>query len=142
MPEEEGKKYRVEDEIENFFKEYQDTFNVPTKKACFLVGVLVNYLLYVQRDERNVKQGREPFRSKLYGLRLDEEKIKKVFREAVNKLTEYGRTYPSLERIASKYLCESGKWELSKDEISYYFMLGLTLGDIFKGQKENMEGGE
>jgi len=109
-----------------------------------MVGVLVNYLLYVQREERGVEWGEEPFRSKLYGLILDETKIKKIFEKAVGKLAEYRRSYPSLEKITGKYLSEAGKeWKLSKDEISYYFTLGLALGSIFtvKEKKDKEKGG-
>lgn len=127
----------IEDNIEKFFNERKDTFSRSSEKAIFLVGVLVNYLLYVQRDERGVKWGEEPFRSKLHGLLLDETKIKKLFEKAVGKLGEYRRSYPTLEKIVGKYLSEAGKeWKLSKDEISYYFTLGLTLGSIFKVKKE------
>lgn len=132
----------IETNIERFFDERKDTFSQPSEKAIFLVGVLVNYLLYVQRDERGVKWGEEPFRSKLYGLFLDEQKIKKLFEKTVGKLGEYRRSYPTLEKIVAKYLSEAGKeWKMSKDEISYYFTLGFTLGSIFKVKKEDIEKG-
>jgi len=134
----------VEKMVEKFFDEHRDTFTSAEEKAAFMVGVLVNYLLYVQRDERDVGWGEEPFRSRLYGLMLDETKVKKIFDKAVGKLTEYKRSYPTLEKITGKYLSESGKeWKLSKDEISYYFTLGLTLGSIFtfKAKEDNEKGG-
>jgi len=130
--------------VEKFFDEHSNTFTSAGEKAAFMVGVLVNYLLYVQRDERDVGWGEEPFRSRLYGLMLDETKVKKIFDKAVGKLTEYKRSYPTLEKITGKYLSESGKeWKLSKDEISYYFTLGLTLGSIFtfKAKEDNEKGG-
>lgn len=132
----------IEVNIEKFFNERKDAFVQTSEKAIFLVGVLINYLLYVQRDERRVKWGEEPFRSKLYGLFLDETKIKKLFEKAVGKLSEYKRTYPALEKIVAKYLSESGKtWKMSKEEISYYFTLGLILGSMFKVKKEENERG-
>jgi len=134
----------IEKMINQFFNERVDTFSSTEEKAAFMVGVLVNYLLYVQRDERNVELGKEPFRSKLYGLVLDEIKVKKIFGNAVSKLAEYRRSYPMLEKITGKYLSEAGKeWKSSKDEISYYFTLGLTLGSIFtvKEKKDNDKGG-
>lgn len=134
----------IEDRIAKFFEEYKDTFTQPPEKAIFLVGVLVNYLLYVQRDVRGLKWGEEPFRSKLHGLFLDENKIKKLFEKAVGKLGEYKMSYPTLEKIVGKYLSEAGKdWKMSKDEISYYFTLGLTLGSIFTVKKgDNEKGGD
>ena len=122
--------------IEDFF----NSFNIkhPAKKASFMIGNLVNFLLYVQRKERNASYGDEPFRSKLYGLMLDELKIKKIFSQAVQKLNEY-KTTSKLEEMASKYLLTSeGKWDISRDEISYYFTLGLCMGNILKeGGVEN-----
>jgi len=129
----------VEKIVEKFFEDRTDTFTRPEEKAIFMVGALVNYLLYVQRDERGIKWGEEPFRSKLYGLILDEAKIKKIFGKAVGKLAEYRRSYPTLEKIAGKYLSEAGtEWKLSKDEISYYFTLGLTLGGIFRVKEKKI----
>jgi len=144
MEEETIIKEDVEKMVERFFGEHSDTFTSAEEKAAFMVGVLANYILYVQRDERGVGWGEEPFRSKLYGLMLDETKVKKIFEKAVGKLAEYRRTYPTLEKITGKYLSEAGKeWKLSKDEISYYFTLGLTLGSIFtvKAKEDNEEGG-
>ncbi|MGC9123492.1 MAG: TIGR02556 family CRISPR-associated protein [Thermoplasmata archaeon] len=126
------------DPIEEFFDTKQKAFPNIQSKASFLVGALVNYLLWVQRSERDLDYGEEPFRSKLYGLNIDESKIKKIYREAVEKLAEYGRS-TILQEYTAKYLCDAGySWNLSKDEISYYFSLGLALGHILY-KKENLE---
>ncbi len=123
--------------IEEFFEAKSKAFPNVQSKASFLVGVLVNYLLWVQRSERDLDYGQEPFRSKLYGLNIDESKIKKIYKEAVEKLVEYGRS-SILQHYAGQYLLEAGNiWNLSKDEISYYFSLGLALGNILY-KKENM----
>lgn len=131
-----------EEKIDNFFKEYN--FDDPGKKAAFSVGMLVDYLLWVQRTEKRSEFGQEPFWGKLHGLVLDERKIKNIFREAIAKLRQYRKAFPSLEKTAGKYLAEvEGKWKLSKDEISYYFALGMTLRNIFSFEKdEKSNGGE
>jgi len=110
----------------------------PAKKASFLVGRLINYLFYIQRKERNLNYGEEPFRSRLYSLMLDEKKLKRIFSQAVQKLNEYKKSTP-LEKEVSKTLFEAeGKWDISKDEISYYFTLGLCLGEsIVEKEEEN-----
>lgn len=135
---------KFEEKIDNFFKEYG--FDDPAKKAAFSVGMLIDYLLWVQRTrtERKREFGQEPFWSKLHGLVLDERKMKNIFREAINKLRDYRKTFPSLEKTAGKYLAEAeGKWKLSQEEISYYFALGMTLRNIFSFEKnEKSNGGE
>ncbi|HEC76333.1 MAG TPA: TIGR02556 family CRISPR-associated protein [Thermoplasmatales archaeon] len=133
---------KFEEKIDNFFKEY--CFDDPAKKAAFSVGMLVDYLLWVQRTEKKSEFGQEPFWSKLHGLVLDERKMKNIFREAIAKLRQYRKTFPSLEKIAGKYLAEAeGKWKLSQEEISYYFALGMTLRNIFSFEKnEKSNGGE
>lgn len=118
------------EEMENFFKNYINAFDTPVKKATFLAGVLTRFLLDVQYANRQSS----PFRSKLYGLKLDEQRVKKLFPEIIEKLREYRIAYPWLEGLVSKYLVETEEngWNLSKDGISYYFTLGINLGGIFK----------
>ncbi|MDI6861481.1 MAG: TIGR02556 family CRISPR-associated protein [Caldisericia bacterium] len=120
---------KFEERIENFFKEYQ--FDTPSK-AAFSVGMLVGYLLGVQRKERKTKFGEEPFWDKLHGLMMDERRIKNIFTEAINKLRQYKVGFEELEEIAAKFLVKAGnKWNIPKDEISYYFALGITLNEMF-----------
>ncbi len=132
-------------EIEKFFEERKKAFPNIQSKASFLVGALVNYVLWIQRDQRDLKYGDEPFRSKLYGLNIDEKKLKKIFTEAVEKLSEY-KNSPKIQTDAANYLSYAGEgWDLSKDEISYYFSLGLVMGSILtmnkkdRGEKDGCE---
>jgi len=142
---EEGKaveKIEVENfdsKVERFFREHG--FTGAAKKAAFSVGMLVDYLLWVQRDERGIKDfGKEPFWSNLYGLVLDEKKIKGLFPKAISKLRQYGKGKPTLEAVVSKYLAEAEQnWDISNDEASYYFALGMTLGRLFSKDKEKEE---
>lgn len=119
----------LDEKIERIFKEFPDFFNEPAKKAVFLQGLLTESLLYTQRTERNVDRGSEPFRNKLRGLKLDEQLVKRLLPEIQNKLEEYGKNYYSkLEEHISKYMIESGNdWKMSKDEISFYYVLGMDL---------------
>jgi len=116
--------------IQDFIKEYETAFDMPDKKAAFLLGVLTKFLLDVQYANREST----PFRSKLSGLRLDEERLKKLFPEIVEKFEEYNVGYPSLQAYVSKALveAENNGWSIPKDTISYYFALGLNIGGIFK----------
>jgi len=122
------------EKIKKFLNEYPEAFDAPDKKAVFLEGVLAKFLLDVQYANRKST----PFRTKLHGLKLDAIKIKKLLPEIVEKLREYKAGYPWLEELTSKHLVEADNngWNLSKDEISYYFALGLNLGGIFKEKEE------
>lgn len=118
------------EEMEKFFADFANAFNASDKKAVFLMGVLAKFLLDVQFASRDST----PFRSRLYGLKLDGKRIKKIFPEILEKLSEYKTGYPWLVELISRYLVETENngWSLSKDEISYYFALGLNLGKFFK----------
>lgn len=128
----EAKHLRIE-KLESFFEEFERAFNTPEKRVVFLEGVLARFLLDVQYKQRKST----PFRSKFKGLKLDKMDIKRLFPEIIEKLREYNVAYPELEKEVSRYFIETENegWKLSKDDISYYFALGLNLGKIFK-QKE------
>ena len=125
----------LESKVKQFFEEYG--FHNPAKRAAFSVGMLVDYLLWVQRSERGSGYGEEPFWSNLYGLILDEKKIKGLFPKALSKLRQYRKGYSALETVVSKYLAEAEQdWNISNDETSYYFALGMTLRRLFSKNKE------
>ena len=125
----------IDKKIKSFFDQFSDFFSSNVKKAIFLEGVLAQYLLNIQYQERKAT----PFRIKLKGLKLDEKQIKKLLPEIQNKLEEYGKNYyRELEAIISDYFVLSGNsWTISNDEISFYFVLGMNLSNLFKKEKEN-----
>lgn len=117
------------------FDSFPDFFSNDIKKAVFLEGVIAQKLLNIQYTDR----GATPFRSKLQGLKLDEKLIKRLFPEIQNKLTEYGKNYyRDLEEKISIHMVKAGDgWKMPKDEISYYFVLGMNLTNLFKREKED-----
>lgn len=121
----------------NFFDEHSETFDSDIKRAIFLEGIFVQKLLNIQGRE----SGSSPFYARLNGLKMNEKIIKRVFVEAVNKLNEYkkGHWYKGLEKLISEYFTSSNFNEISKDEMSYYFVLGLNLADKFKKQEIETE---
>ena len=121
--------------VENFFSEFSRAFDTPDKKAVFLEGILVSFLLDIQYAKRKDT----PFRKKLHGLKLNRRFIKRLFPEIIEKLRQYDAGYPWLETLISKYLIEADEngWIISDDEISYYFALGLNFGRVFKGGEQN-----
>lgn len=127
-------------EVENFFEDFSGALNSKAKKAVFLEGVLTRFLLDIQSGKR----GSTPFRSKLRSLRLDKSKVKSLFPEITEKLRQYEAPYYTwLEELISEHFiaADNEGWDISRDEISYYFALGLNLGRAFKNKEEN-EGGE
>lgn len=128
-------KSEIKEKIEKFFQRFPDFLNSNIKKAIFLEGVLTQFLLNIQYRERKAT----PFRVKLKGLKLDEDQIRKLLPEIQNKLEEYGKNYyRDLEAIIAYYFVSSGNnWNITNDEISFYFVLGMNLSDLFKKEKEN-----
>ena len=139
LPKEIGGEIKIK--IESFFDKFYNFFDSNIKKAIFLEGVLTQKLLNIQRlpEVSNAQPGKEPFRSRLKGLKLNEKQIRKLLPEIQNKLEEYGKNYyRDLESIISNYFVLSGNnWRLTNDEISFYFTLGMNLSNLFKKEKEN-----
>ena len=126
--------------IKKFFEEFEQTFDEPAKKAAFLEGVLTRFLL----DWQYANRGSTPFKAKLYSLNLDEQRLKKLLVDLESKLMEYDLQYSWLKELIARYLIEAGNnWKLPKEEISYYFVLGLSLGRLFKPEntEEQISGG-
>jgi len=141
LPKEIGGEMKEKTEV--FFDKFSDFFDSNIKKAIFLEGALAQKLLNIQRlpEVSNAQAGKEPFRSRLKGLKLDEKQIRKLLPEIQNKLEEYGKNYNyyrDLESIISNYFVSSGNdWNVSNDEISFYFVLGMNLSNLFKKEKNN-----
>jgi CRISPR-associated protein Csh1 len=112
--------------------------NTPAKKATFLTGVLTQRLLNIQW----LKRGSKPFFKELKGLRLKEKDIKGLFPKIINKLEEYDKNYRAeLAQEAAAQFAEAGdNWDLTIDEISFIFSLGMTLANrINKKEDDNAD---
>ncbi len=128
------------EKVEQFFAEFPEFFNDDAKCAVFLEGVLAQFLLNIQYRDK----GSQPFRARLKGLKMDKSLVVKLLPEIQNKLEEYGKNYyRELEEKIAEYFVRAGeKWNLSNDEISFYFTLGMNLNKYFKSNKEENDGGE
>ena len=114
-------------------KDVLDMINAPDKRACFLLGVLTKKLTNIQYNEIDST----PFIKKLWELNLTYERIQKVYTMSINKLREYDKAYPLIEEeITLNLLKSEDNWKLNKDEISYYFVLGFTIGTKINLKKE------
>lgn len=117
-----------------FFESNKEVFDGSGKKAAFLTGVLANKLMNIQFKEKKSK----PFYSRLNGLKLDEKLLRRVYVEAINKLNEYDKNYyVVLEELIGEYMIRP--IDLTDDEISFYFTLGLSLSNKFKFENKESE---
>jgi len=123
------------EKINKFFVEFSNAFDTPEKRAAFLEGVVTNLFMGIQAG----KKGSTPFRKKLSGLRLDENKLRRLFSELDDKFAVYDRenAYREIRKLTAQHLVEAENhgWKISKNEISYFFALGLNLGKIFKTER-------
>jgi len=120
--------------VKMFLEAHGGFFNSAEKRACFLVGVLAQKLLNIQRRDK----GATPFRGKLQGLRLDKHLVKRLSWEAQNKLEEYGENYyRKLENLIAQYMIAAKEeWKCTNNEISFYFTMGMNMASLFKSKKE------
>lgn len=122
--------------MENKNLNLDEMLDSPSKKSSFLVGVLVKKLMNIQYMELESS----PFYNKLYGLEIDEKKLRNIYRKAYDKLRQYGRGYGKLEEKISENLAMCvNKWNLNKDETSYFFLLGMTLYKLYDNEKKEGE---
>jgi CRISPR-associated protein Csh1 len=121
--------------VEEIFKKFPAFFDTSAKCAIYLEGVLCQKLLNIQYSEREAT----PFRTKLQGLKLDQKKVQTLLPDIQNKLEEYKKNYyRDLEQLIAALTRDSGKdWNLSKDEISFFFVLGMNLADEFTFEKQH-----
>ena len=124
----------LEERVEAFFDRQRTFFSNDAKKAVFLEGALTQFLLNIQWDEK----GDTPFRTKLHGLKLNENLVKRLLPEVQNKLEEYGKNYyKELESLIAQYFVLAGDdWKIGEDELSFYFVLGMDMSKLFKNPEK------
>jgi CRISPR-associated protein Csh1 len=122
----------------------QGLLSTPLKRAVFFSGVLAKRFLKYQHRVR----GSAPFWKKLQGLRLSPEKITQLLPQIRVKYNAYDkegkiRLGTKLERLVSEMWADAGATEdLSNNESSFLFTIGLNLGEFFKPVKRDDSEGE
>ncbi|MBD3372163.1 MAG: hypothetical protein GF403_05540, partial [Candidatus Coatesbacteria bacterium] len=103
-------------------------------QAVFLTGALTRLFMYKQWKER----GATPFWGKLHSLRLTVDKVRDLLRPIRDKYQAYGFDTPTdFESLVSTKWLEVGPGdELSVDEASLLFTLGLNLGSYFFSKRD------
>jgi len=129
-------KEQLEGKTEFFFDNFKDFFSTDIHCSIFLIGVLSQLLLNIQKNKRDAT----PFRSKLKGLKMDGRDITALVPEMIDKLEQYDSNYyVSLENLIAKYLLSAGnfrRWNLSVDEMNFVFVLGMSLSKYLKIKSE------
>ncbi|MGI6198696.1 MAG: TIGR02556 family CRISPR-associated protein [Candidatus Cloacimonadaceae bacterium] len=127
------KEVSVNAHYEEFFTEHQDFFDTNAKKSVFMTGVMTQHLLDIQYVDRDAA----PFRTRLNGLKLNPALMNRIFTEAREKLEQYGKNYyRELQSDIAQLMITGGLEDLSNDEISYFFTLGMTLNKQFKNKDQ------
>ncbi len=117
-----------------FLEDHQEFLNNDAKRGTFLMGVLTQKLLNIQYKERKAT----PFRKQLNSLKLSPAYIRKLYPQIIEKLEQYDKNYyRELETTISDILLRAKLEQLSNDEISFYFVTGMTLEKKFKKENED-----
>lgn len=126
-------------ELEAFISSNPRFFDEDYKKGIFAVGILVRLLLNIQYRAMN---GRTPFEKKLKGFNLNHEALMSIYMETLDKLSQfkYGESnffiqiFRDLRDFITEYyvLQTPQTKRLSNNELSFYFVAGLEMGNKFK----------
>lgn len=131
-----SKEVMMGNRIAEFLEEHKFFFTTDAKKAVFLTGALCQNLLNIQQQER----GAQPFRKRLNSLKLNPELVKRIYTESIEKLNQIDKNYyTELEKVIAALFLQSNFKELSNDEISFIFSLGMTLNKSLKEPKEGTD---
>jgi CRISPR-associated protein Csh1 len=119
-----------------FIEENKNFLDADQKIGLFSVGVLVRLLYNIQ----NVNLGSTPFEKKLRGYHLNVDLIKNIYVEALEKIGQYlgFYAYGNLRSFINEYFVLKSNLlnKMSNNELSFYFVAGLELGNKFKTEKE------
>lgn len=128
--------------VSEFFQNAPNKLSVaPDAQAAFLLGACCGRIEYIQSL---AKQGATPFADKYKGFRLNQIDIERLFFDAKEKSRVYGREKETIVR--DLLICAGAAlaacpdyWQLSPDEVSYFFALGHALRSRLAVTKEEAE---
>jgi CRISPR-associated protein Csh1 len=143
-----GKEVSMENLKTQSLEEFIDslpTLDTSTKKYLFLMGVLTEKILNIQRKQL---EGNKPFIKKLKSLKMNKEDIKELLPALRIKLEEYDNfDYMSRKifELASEYIAkEDNLNRMSVTEINFYFSIGMGMynkvANIFYSNSKKEEG--
>lgn len=109
-----------------FLDENHEFFGTPAKRVSFLTGALVRCVMSAQYERLNST----PFEKKLKGMRVSEASLKKLLADAEHKLQVYDADHfhrNLLELLSEQWVATKGCFDISDDEATFCFALGLNL---------------
>lgn len=135
----------LETPFDQLLNEFPVASQNPAVKGILLVGALCDMLLKVQSAALKKLPGRmPPFVKNLKGLKLKQSDIISLLPKIENKLMEYsafGKAKKLVAEAASELLLKApSDWKLSSDEISFYFVCGMNLGEKIKDLAKQLTG--
>lgn len=122
--------------LSDFFRDYNQVYENPEKRVCFIVGVLFGKLEATQLARLNSN----PCLAWLKSMNLSKGEIERIFWKVIEKSKQYhNHPYPAYtERVKqvaqsfdSEYAASGETWSMSIDEIRFFFTMGWTLYDRF-----------
>lgn len=122
-----SKRSSAENRYYEYMSENPEFFNDKYRRTAFLTGCFINSVLYIQRKKRNS----QPFAKKFMGRKLNGKIIRDLYTQGETKLRQYealgivGRLNPL---VADSWVSCGDLWEITDDETTFAFTLGVTLG--------------
>jgi len=112
--------------LKNFLDNRKSFFDRPEKLVCFLLGILYGKIESIQFADRDAA----PIQKHLKSLNLTQRDLERLFATIREKFMEYGAFSADTQEIAGVLSTEwtkISKWQLTKDEIPFYFTIGWVL---------------
>lgn len=109
-----------------FIQGHQDFFDSREKIVSFLTGCYISKVLYAQSSSLD----KSPFFKKLRGLKIDRKRLQALYPEARNKIHQYdafGLVKDIDPLLAQAWVDCGNRWNISDDEATLAFTLGLSL---------------
>lgn len=128
-------KGKMRDIVNKFFDDRPKFNDLPAaQRAVFLLGVLTDKLLDTQQMER----GAQPFRARLNGMHISRKVAERLLPEIIEKFKAYDKYFKSYQDLAAiiSELFTHLDDNMSDDERSFYFALGMSLEEHFRVGKE------
>ena len=120
-----------------FLVMYDDFFDCQEKAVAFLTGCYVSAVAFVQHQ--NI--GNRPFLKKVQGIKMDRRKLQQIYPEAQTKLRQYnsfGLVAQTLDpQLAEAWIKCGEKWNISDEESTFAFTLGMSLAGKIRETDKN-----
>lgn len=134
-------------EWSHYLQDRGEFFGRPEARVAFLTGALVRQVAWVQQRKRNLSRTEDaPIFKKVRGMRLNPARLQGLLSESKEKLLAYQADWlhrELQELLSSEWTQVGSSWDLSNDETTFYFTLGLNLSwHVSRPRQEEVEEGE